>query len=175
MTAEVRLNEYELLYIVHPRRAADEVSTVIDWVNGLVEQGGGEVLTVDNWGSRRLAYPIDHEFEGTYVLTTLRLSSEAPRAIESQMVISEDIMRHILIRGIMALDREEESMMSVQAENQEDRAPVGALAGSAEGSSLESSTDRSDLELKDSSTEDETIEDRTDVDSEAAQANAQAD
>ena len=101
---EKRLNEYELLYIVHPRKAADETASVIDWVDGLVQQGGGEVLTVDDWGRRRLAYPITHEFEGNYVLTTLRLPPASTGAIESRLVVSEDIMRHILIRGIIPFD-----------------------------------------------------------------------
>ena len=98
------MNEYELLYIVHARKAVDDVPAVIDWVSGLVEQAGGEVLTVDNWGRRRLAYLIDHEFEGTYVLTTLRLPPQNTRAVESPLIISEDTVRHMLIRGIIPFD-----------------------------------------------------------------------
>ena len=115
---EKRLNEYELLYIVHPRKAADETASVIDWVDGLVQQGGGEVLTVDDWGRRRLAYPISHEFEGTYVLTTLRLPPASTGAIESRLVISEDIMRHVLIRGIIPFEGSRE-----QPEERERPAP----------------------------------------------------
>ena len=108
------MNDYELLYIIHPREAADEVPAVIEWVNGLVQQGDGEVLTVDDWGRRRLAYPIQREFEGTYVLTTLRLPPEATGAVESQMVISEEIMRHILIRGIIPFDIREQRQQRVE-------------------------------------------------------------
>ncbi len=131
--SENELNEYELLYIVHPRRAADDVPAVIEWVSGLVTQGGGEVLSVDDWGRRRLAYPIAHEFEGNFVLTTLRLSPEGPRAIESQMVISEDIMRHILIRGIMPLERGEAPPEAIQERAEPSREPAPApLESSAE-------------------------------------------
>lgn len=98
------MNEYEMLYIVTPRRATDEVPGVIDWVNGLVTEGDGEVLAVDNWGRRRFAYPIEHEFEGTYVYMTVRLSPDSTRALESALVISEDIVRHLLIRGIIPSD-----------------------------------------------------------------------
>ena len=102
------MNEYELLYVVHPRTAADDVPPVTEWVSGLIRQAGGEVLTVDNWGRRRLAYPIDHEFEGSYVLTTLELPPDGPPAVEAQLVISEDIMRHILIRGIIPFERSDQ-------------------------------------------------------------------
>ena len=102
------MNEYELLYIVHPRKAADDVPAVIDWVGGLVQQAGGVVQTVDNWGRRRLAYPIDHQLDGTYVLTTAQLPPESTRSIESQLLISDDIMRHVLIRGIIPFESREE-------------------------------------------------------------------
>jgi small subunit ribosomal protein S6 len=140
------LNEYELLYIVHPRRAQDEVPAVIEWVSDLVTQGGGEVLTVDDWGRRRLAYPISHEMEGTYVLTTLRLSPEAPRAIESQMVISEDIMRHMLIRGIMPLERGEAPAEAVQERVEPPREMAPPLAQQPAEASAEASDEQADAE-----------------------------
>lgn len=143
--SEDELNEYELLYIVHPRRAADELPAVIEWVNGLVAQGGGEVLTVDDWGRRRLAYPISHEFEGTYVLATLRLAPEGPRAIESQLVISEDIMRHIMIRGIIPLERGEAPMEIVEGRaepsREPPREPADALAAQSADISAEASAE----------------------------------
>ena len=99
-------NEYELLYVVHARKPVDDVPAVIEWVSGLVTTAGGEVLSVDDWGRRRLAYPIDKELEGSYVLTTLTLPPDGPRAVEAQLVISEDIIRHLLIRGIIPSDRD---------------------------------------------------------------------
>ena len=95
------MNEYELLYIVTPRRSADEVPQIVEWVEGLIGEAGGEVLTSNNWGRRRLAYPINGEFEGTYVLTTLRMPPAAAAGLESAMAISEDIFRQLLIRGIV--------------------------------------------------------------------------
>lgn len=76
------MNEYELLYIVTPRRSADEVPQIVEWVEGLIGEAGGEVLTSNNWGRRRLAYPINGEFEGTYVLTTLRMPPAAAAGLE---------------------------------------------------------------------------------------------
>ncbi len=126
--SEVRLNEYELLYIVHPRKAADEVPSVIEWVSGLVQQGGGEPLSVDDWGRRRLAYPIAHEFEATYVLATFRLPPESTASLESQLVISEDIMRHLLIHGIIPFEGRREEVERVE----EAVAPAAAEAPAAD-------------------------------------------
>lgn len=98
------MNEYELLYIVNGRRPADSMSEIIDWLAGVIGDAGGEVLSVDNWGRRRLAYPINHEFEGNYVFTTLSLPAEATGAVEAALTISEDVIRHLLIRGIIHSD-----------------------------------------------------------------------
>lgn len=96
-----RLNEYELLYILSPRVPADEVANAIERVSTLVRAAGGEVTSVDNWGRRRLAYPIRQYFEGTYVLKTLQLPPAGAAALEATLVIAEEVIRHLLIAGIV--------------------------------------------------------------------------
>jgi small subunit ribosomal protein S6 len=95
------LNEYELLYIVSPRVPADEVNNAIERVGSLIRNAGGEVLTVENWGRRRLAYPIRQYFEGSYVLATLRMPPAGAAGLEAALVISEEVIRHLLISGIV--------------------------------------------------------------------------
>jgi small subunit ribosomal protein S6 len=95
------MNEYELLYIVSPRVPADEVNNAVERVSALIRNAGGEVLTVENWGRRRLAYPIRQYFEGSYVLTTLRMPPAGAAGLEAALVISEEVIRHLLISGIV--------------------------------------------------------------------------
>lgn len=103
--------EYEMLYIVHARKNVEEATAVVEWVNEQITSSDGEVLSDDNWGRRRLAYPIDHEAEGTYVLVTMKLPPEATSELESKLVISEDIVRHMLIKGIIPFDGPEEQRL----------------------------------------------------------------
>lgn len=95
------MNEYELLYIVSPRVPADDVVNAIERVNALVGAQGGEILSVDNWGRRRLAYPIRQYFEGTYVLTTMKMPPTGALALEAGLRLSEEVIRHLLIAGIV--------------------------------------------------------------------------
>jgi small subunit ribosomal protein S6 len=95
------LKEYELLFIVSPRVAADDIPAAIDRVSTLIQDGGGEVTSTENWGRRRLAYPIKHYFEGTYVLTALRMPPEAAAPLEASLIISEEVIRHLLTEGII--------------------------------------------------------------------------
>lgn len=95
------MNEYELLYVISPRLSAEDVDAMVERVGSLIEDGGGSVSMVDNWGRRRLAYPIRHHFEGTYVLTHLNMPGERTAEFERTLNINEDILRHLLISGVI--------------------------------------------------------------------------
>jgi len=95
------LREYELLYILRPNLGDESLTPAIDKVNQLVANGGGEVyevLQAPPWGRRRLAYPIDKHTEGYYVVNHLRLDPAQSDDFERQLMISDDVIRHILIR-----------------------------------------------------------------------------
>ena len=95
------MNEYELLYVISPRLSAEDVDAMVERVGSLIEDGGGSVSMVDNWGRRRLAYPIRHHFEGTYVLTHLNMPGDRTAEFERALNINEDILRHLLISGVI--------------------------------------------------------------------------
>lgn len=95
------MNEYELLYVISPRLSADDVDGMVERVGALIEDAGGSVSMVDNWGRRRLAYPIRHHFEGTYVLTYLNMPGERAAEFERALNINEDVLRHLLISGVI--------------------------------------------------------------------------
>lgn len=122
-----RLKEYELLFIVSPRVPADDVSSAIDRVAALVTSGGGEVLSTDNWGRRRLAYPIKHYFEGTYVLFTLRMPAAAAAPLEASLIISEEVIRHLLTEGITPpVNRERDRDRGFSEDRERPAAPAAA-------------------------------------------------
>jgi len=97
------VNEYELVSIVHPRLNADETAAAIANIEAQIATNGGEMLSTDVWGRRRLAYPIKHLLEGTYVLMTFRLPPEGAPVLEAWLRISEQVIRHLLVRGIIPL------------------------------------------------------------------------
>ncbi len=95
------MNEYELMYVISPRLMVEEIDSTIERIQGLVQDAGGEILLTDNWGRRRLAYPIKHHFEGTYVLTHMTLPPERVAGFERAMHLNEHVLRHLVIRGIV--------------------------------------------------------------------------
>ena len=59
---------------------------------------GGEVESIDEWGKRKLAYPINYIPEGYYVLMNFSADSNVPAELERNYRIVEDVMRHVIIR-----------------------------------------------------------------------------
>jgi small subunit ribosomal protein S6 len=92
------LREYELVVVMNPEIAEEDVPAAIERVTNAVTTRGGEVDDVRPWGRRRLAYQLKRHNEGNYVVTQIRLDPARAHELESGFEISEDILRHLLIR-----------------------------------------------------------------------------
>ena len=89
------------MYVISPRLMVEEADATIERIQGLVQDAGGEILMTDNWGRRRLAYPIKHHFEGTYVLTHMTLPPDRVAGLERALNLNESILRHLVVRGLV--------------------------------------------------------------------------
>ena len=95
---EQRLRDYELVFIVSPDVSDGSFETIIDSVSQFVTNKGGTIADVERWGKRRLAYPIKHLLEGQYVMARFNMNPMWSKELEASLQISEDILRHLLIR-----------------------------------------------------------------------------
>lgn len=93
-----------MMTVFHPRLNADETSAAVASLEEQVAAHGGEMIGTDNWGRRRLAYPIDGVVDGTYVLLTFRMPAEGTAPLERWIRLSEMTLRHLLIRGIIPFE-----------------------------------------------------------------------
>ncbi len=92
------MRDYELVFIVNPEIADDDIEKVSQKVSQLVANNGGEVSEVNPWGRRRLAYPIDRHREGFYVAAKLRLNPTASSELERSLRLTEEIIRYLLVK-----------------------------------------------------------------------------
>jgi len=92
------LRDYELVLIINPEIGDETMDALIDKVSQFVTGKGGTVSSVERWGKRKLAYPIDHFLEGNYVLNRFRLKPALGRELKANLQISEEVLRHLLIR-----------------------------------------------------------------------------
>ena len=94
----VEVNEYELVYILQPKLDDDGIQAVMDKINDVITSGGGEVVSTERWGMRKLAYPIKRHFEGYYILQRLSMPPAVTKPLERAFSLSEDIIRHMVLR-----------------------------------------------------------------------------
>ena len=93
-----QLRDYELVIIVSPQVDEEQLEAAVNNVSQFVVGKGGVVSEVERWGKRKLAYPIKHFGEGSYVLTKFKLPPAFGKELEASLLISEEVLRHLLIK-----------------------------------------------------------------------------
>jgi len=86
------------MYIIKPGFEDDKYTAFIEKYNALIQSNGGEILMVEPWGKRRLAYEIDKIREGYYVLLQINAGPELPQELERNFKIADEIMRYLITR-----------------------------------------------------------------------------
>ena len=122
------MRRYELMLLLRPDLEDDKLQAAVEKVTRAIVNGGGSLSKVSPWGKRRLAYDINHHREASYFLIHFDIEPSQVREIERGMLISEEILRHL----VTVL---------------EDRGPADELAPAAVARSI----DGEDLDLDDES------------------------
>lgn len=97
VTESGQLCDYELVFIIKPEVADEAIESIINNISQFITNRGGTVASIDRWGKKRLAYPIKRFLEGYYVLAKFKINRAASKELESNLRLSEDIIRHLLI------------------------------------------------------------------------------
>ena len=93
-----QLRDYELVTIISPEVADDDVPAALEKMSQLIVGKGGTVTEVNQWGRRKLAYPIQHFMEGNYVLTQFKIEPKMTAELEASLRLAEEILRHLLVK-----------------------------------------------------------------------------
>lgn len=94
---EKKTNLYETLYIIDPRMSEDDTKAMVERFAALISENG-EIVKVDEWGRRRLAYPIDDQTEGYFMVVEFRSAPEFPAELARIFGITEGIFRNVIVR-----------------------------------------------------------------------------
>ena len=88
--------KYEVLYIINPTLAEEGIQALVEKFKGIVEDHG-TLTSIDEWGKRRLAYPIEDLTEGYYVLMTFTAAAAVPAELDRIFRISDSVMRSLIV------------------------------------------------------------------------------
>ena len=92
------MNKYELLLILSASVEDGDKDALIEKVSKLLEAKGATVTSVDKWGNKKLAYPINFKTDGYYVLMNLEAPANAPQEVQKQLNITQDVYRAMFVR-----------------------------------------------------------------------------
>ncbi|MGI8871821.1 MAG: 30S ribosomal protein S6 [Candidatus Limnocylindria bacterium] len=90
------MRRYELMLLLRPDLEDDKLQSAVERVTRAIVNGGGTLTKVSPWGKRRLAYEIQHQREASYFLIHFDIEPSAIREIERGLLISEEILRHLV-------------------------------------------------------------------------------
>ena len=89
--------KYESMYILKPDMEEEKKDALVKRFSDIVEKSGGKVEKIDEWGKKRLAYPIQFINDGYYVLMTFEAEPTLPAELERNYKIADDVLRYIVI------------------------------------------------------------------------------
>ncbi len=108
---------YEALFVIRPNLAEEETAAVVNKFTTLIADNGGTVESVNEWGKRRLAYPIEKITEGYYVLVNFKSEAALPAELNRVFGITDEVMRYLVVRstGAVVAPKAEEAPVAEEA------------------------------------------------------------
>jgi len=117
--------DYELGFILSPEVSEDETRALLERVEQIVANYGGQIVKINQWGRRRLAYPIERHRDGFYVFIDMILTPETVAELERTLTVSEIVLRHMVKR------RDPKAVQKEREEREEREARAAAAAAAA--------------------------------------------
>ena len=101
---------YELLYIISNKYSENELAPIIDKVRKIINNQEGNITFSEEWGKKRLAYPIKHFRYGYYNLVEFDLAGEKLAKVDQMLRLANEILRHQIVnkkqKTVKAIEKE---------------------------------------------------------------------
>jgi len=117
-------NQYEVAVLYHPDLEID-LDKATSRVEKIFTDNGAKVANADNWGKRKLAYPINRLDYGIYIFYTLEMPGEAVRKIEGLLNITDEVIRFLITKPDLKKIAKAEELRAEKIKRAEQRKAVG--------------------------------------------------
>lgn len=128
------MRHYEIVFLVHPDQS-EQVGGMVERYTKTIEEDGGKVHRLEDWGRRQLAYAIDNVHKAHYVLMNVECSGAALAELEDNFRYNDAVIRNLVIRRDAAVTEQSEMLKAEESRNERrerrDRSEAGE--GVAEG------------------------------------------
>lgn len=99
-TKATEITHYELLYIISNKYSEDEVAPISEKVMAMIKNAGGTITRDEEWGKKRLAYPIKNFIFGYYNLIEFDLVGEKLLQLDRNLRLAAEVLRHQIIKKV---------------------------------------------------------------------------
>jgi small subunit ribosomal protein S6 len=113
-------HQYEIAVLYHPDLEVD-LTKAEEKVTKIVTSNGGKVTATDNWGKRKLAYPIKKQDYAVYVFYTVELPAESVRKVESTLNITDEVVRYLITKPDLKAFAKAEKLKAEKAKKAAER------------------------------------------------------
>lgn len=92
------MREYETLFLEHPETSGQRAAEIEQRLRSVIASQGGNVLELQDWGLRELAYPIRHQKRGRYFLLRYECKPGVVEELERNLKLIDEILRYVTVR-----------------------------------------------------------------------------
>lgn len=151
---------YETMIMLAPNLEASEMETFKNKVDGIMSAGGGQLVRFEDWGRRRLSYPVRKEMYGYYLLYDFQGSPELSNELERNLKIDEKVFKYLtLVLDKKFTDEDlaaaKEKLLAEAARREAEKAGVAQSEDDGEQADGEDRSDDDELENGDDGVEEE--------------------
>lgn len=90
------MRHYEIVFLVHPDQS-EQVPAMVEKYRGMIEEDGGKVHRLEDWGRRQLAYPIQKIHKAHYVLMNVECGQAAREELEGTFRFNDAVLRYLCV------------------------------------------------------------------------------
>ena len=127
------MRNYEIMFIVNPNTAEEEIDKINGQIENVITSGGGKIEKLEKMGKRRLAYEVDRQREGFYVLFVMVANGDIIKECERRLRVIDAVIKYITVRT----DEEARRAEKIKTFRQKRAARRGAHPAAAPGQSIE--------------------------------------
>ncbi|HKU19191.1 MAG TPA: 30S ribosomal protein S6 [Candidatus Saccharimonadales bacterium] len=114
------MNQYEVAVLYHPDLEID-LEKATNKVEKIFTDNGGKVANADNWGKRKLAYPIKKNESAVYVIYTVEMPAQNVRKVESTLNITDEVIRFLITKPDLKAIAKAEALKALKAKKAAER------------------------------------------------------
>ncbi|MBH3329543.1 30S ribosomal protein S6 [Pseudomonas oryzihabitans] len=135
------MRHYEVVFLVHPDQS-EQVGGMVERYTKAIEEDGGKVHRLEDWGRRQLAYAIDNVHKAHYVLMNIECGAKALAELEDNFRYNDAVIRNMILRRDEAVTGQSEMLKA--EENRNERRERRERPAESESESAEGNSDDAD-------------------------------